>query len=207
MENNSKIVPILRNLLKTHHGQEYISVKLIKESLHEYGFYLLMILFSFPLVLPIPYPPGFTTIVGIPLLLFSLQLLKGNDVPWLPHWIEKRNIKFTTIENFVNRAHPLISKIESFFKPRMDSLATNKLFEKIMIIFSCLFSGFLILPLFVVNHICGAGILIMFLSKINKDGLMMLVGIAIGVLGGILAVLFIVFGVEFVELMFHKILG
>lgn len=57
----------------------------IKTSLQERGFGILIIIFSLPLSVPIPVPPGYTTILSIPLILFSLQLLLGFHSPWMPN--------------------------------------------------------------------------------------------------------------------------
>jgi hypothetical protein len=207
MKTHFSVSALLEELVVKNSDQEYVSIDSIKSSLHEVGFYLLMILFSFPLAFPIPYPPGFTTMVGIPLLFFSVQMLFGYDSPWLPKWIGSRSVKTTTMIKMVNKAIPYFQKIEVIFKPRMSYVTSNKLTEKIIFVLSCIFSAYIILPLILVNHIVGAGVLVMFLAMINKDGLMLVTGIIIGVLGSILATLFVIFGTEAVKQLFHKLVG
>ncbi|MCA4775398.1 exopolysaccharide biosynthesis protein, partial [Wolbachia endosymbiont of Mansonella ozzardi] len=78
----------------------------IKTALHERGFGVLIIIFSLPLSVPIPVPPGYTTILSIPLILFSLQLMLGFDSPWMPHWLERKSFQRSTLSLVVEKTSP-----------------------------------------------------------------------------------------------------
>ena len=56
----------------------------IIEEFHENGILLAIIFFSLPIAVPLPYPPGFTTVMGVPLVVLSIQLLMGSTKVWLP---------------------------------------------------------------------------------------------------------------------------
>ncbi|EAL59467.1 exopolysaccharide synthesis protein ExoD-related protein [Wolbachia endosymbiont of Drosophila ananassae] len=71
---------ILKEVADTNNNDsDKVTLFDIKTALHERGFGILIIIFSLPLSVPIPVPPGYTTILSIPLILFSLQLLFGFD--------------------------------------------------------------------------------------------------------------------------------
>lgn len=207
MEAELLVSEILEDIKFNNSDKKYITIEEIQRYLNQIGFYLLIIFFSFPLALPLPYPPGFTTIVGIPLLFFSLQMLIGRKSPWLPKWLGKRRISTQKFSLLIDKAMPYVKKIEKIFRPRMKIIAENNIVEKVVILLSCIFSAYIILPLFIVNHIAGAGILLMFLALLNKDGMMIIVGIVVGVVGSILATLFIIYGIEAVKLILSKIIS
>ncbi len=82
----------------------------IKTALQERGFGILIIIFSLPLSVPIPVPPGYTTILSIPLILFSLQLLLGFHSPWMPRWLERKSFKRSTLALVVKKTLPALKK-------------------------------------------------------------------------------------------------
>ncbi len=82
----------------------------IKTSLQERGFGILIIIFSLPLSVPIPVPPGYTTILSIPLILFSLQLLLGFHFPWMLNWLESKSFKRSTLDLVVKKTLPALKK-------------------------------------------------------------------------------------------------
>ena len=61
----------------------------------EKGFALLLFVFALPLSIPLPVPPGLTTIASMPLIFFSIQLLFNYDAPWLPNWVGRKTFKTT----------------------------------------------------------------------------------------------------------------
>ena len=67
----------LNSLVQGRKENEEISLFDVNHFLHEKGFALLLILFSFPMAIPLPYPPGFTTILGLPLIFYGMQINFG----------------------------------------------------------------------------------------------------------------------------------
>ena len=60
---------ILESVVKTG-TEDLITLEEIKNVLHERGFALLMLLFSLPLSIPLPVPPGYTTVLSLPIFFF-----------------------------------------------------------------------------------------------------------------------------------------
>lgn len=196
---------VLEGVVKDY-TTDLVSLNDIKNSLHERGFGLLMVLFSFPIAIPLPYPPGMTAIVGIPLVLFSLQMMLGFDSPWLPKWLGNKSIKRSTLAMMIEKSAPYLRKVERFLHPRL-IFTTSRTGERIVGFFCFLCAVSVALPIPMGNAIPSAGILLMSLGLLSKDGLMIFLGIAIGLLGIFISGLVVVFGIEAAKMLFGPLLG
>ncbi len=162
--------------------KEHMTVGEIKHALHERGFGILMAIAATPICLPVPVPPGYTTIFSIPLFIFSIQMILGMREPWLPSWIEKKRIKRPTLEKIIAKANPWLKRIENRMQPRMTYISVHT-WERVIGFFSFVFAMSIALPLPLTNFLPGCGILIMSLGLLNKDGLTILIGMLIGTIG------------------------
>ena len=159
----------------------------IMEDFHENGLLLAMIFFALPVAVPLPYPPGFTTIMGIPLMILSFQMLIGSKQVKLPKKINDYKIKNTTLKKISDKIVPIIKTIEKYVKPRL-SFAQSVYCEQ-FIGFVCLIaSATVALPIPLTNAIPALGITVMTLGLLNRDGIVILVGFVIVILGLIIAI-------------------
>lgn len=81
----------LLQLVVVQNINDKLSIGEIKNMLHERGFGVLLVIAAIPICLPIPAPPGFTTVFSLPLIIFSLQMICGMRSPWLPRWLTGKN--------------------------------------------------------------------------------------------------------------------
>lgn len=162
--------------------KEAMTVGEIKNALHERGFGILMAIAALPICLPVPVPPGYTTLFSIPLFIFSIQMVLGMRAPWLPAWIEKKCIQRVHLEKIVTKANPWLKKLENRMQPRMTYIGVHT-WERIIGIFSFVFALSISLPLPLTNFPPGCGILIMSLGLLNRDGVTILIGMMIGTIG------------------------
>lgn len=177
---------------------EQVNLEALKQMLHERGFGLLMMIFALPIAIPFPYPPGFTTVVGIPLLLFSIQMMLGFDSPWLPKRVGNVHIKRDTLVAVTTRTLPYLEKIEYLLKPRL-SVASTTMAERI-IGFICLLCAVAIaLPIPLGNTVPALGILLMSLGLLNRDGIVIMLGAFVSALGIVLAITVVIFGIDGVK--------
>ncbi|HQU99194.1 MAG TPA: exopolysaccharide biosynthesis protein [Nitrosomonas sp.] len=159
-----------------------IAVGEIKNALHERGFGILMAIAAIPICLPIPAPPGYTTLFSLPLFIFSLQMIFGMHAPWLPEWLERKSIEKTILEKMLIKADPWLKKIEKYMKPRLTYIAAST-WERFIGIFAFVFAISIAIPLPLTNFLPGLGILIMSLGLVNRDGLTILSGMLVGTVG------------------------
>ena len=162
---------ILESVVKTG-TEDLISLEEIKNALHERGFALLMLLFSLPLSIPLPVPPGYTTVLSLPIFFFAIQALLGYDSPWLPNFLGKRSLKRKTVAFLIEKTVPILRKAEKFTRPRF-AILNNTLGERIYGFISLLCAISIAVPLPLTNFIPAGGIVFMSLGLLNKDGFMM----------------------------------
>lgn len=186
-----KASELLTSLLEEKKGQELVSFGEISDHLSERGFAILMILFAFPMAIPLPYPPGFTTILGLPLLICSYQMIIGLSKPVLPKWVASKTIKISHLAFAIEKSAKYFAKAELLLKPRLDYFSTIA-GEKIIGILSLLCAIVISLPIWGANALPSAGILIMSLGLLSRDGIVIVIGIITSVVGLFLAY-FIVF--------------
>lgn len=159
-----------------------VSLGELMSALHERGFGLLMLIVVLPNCVPIPIPPGGSTIFSIPLLFLAVQMLIGMESPWLPKWLSERKIERKTLAKAVSKASPKLKKIEKMLKPRL-SFAKTAFGEKIVGLFWLIFAVSIAVPLPMTNFLPGIGILLMSLGLLSKDGFFIIGGIFVGLFG------------------------
>jgi hypothetical protein len=169
-------------IVVVEHKKESMTVGEIKNALHERGFGILLAIAAIPICLPVPVPPGYTTIFSIPLFIFSIQMVLGMQVPWLPAWIERKSIKRESLEKIIAKANPWLKKIENRMQPRMTYISVHT-WERIIGIFAFVFALSISLPIPLTNFPPGWGILVMSLGLLNRDGVTILIGMIIGTIG------------------------
>ncbi|WP_395462699.1 exopolysaccharide biosynthesis protein [Wolbachia endosymbiont of Cantharis cryptica] len=189
---------ILKEVADTNNANsDKVTLFDIKAALHERGFGILIIIFSLPLSVPIPVPPGYTTILSIPLILFSLQLLFGFDSPWIPHWLERKSFQRSTLALVVEKTSPALKKIEKFMKPRMSFIFYGP-GEKILAFIMLLCALSIALPLPLTNFIPAIGTTLISLGIMSKDGFLSILGVLISLCGLLLTLVVIVKGPQLI---------
>lgn len=204
-KNHRSASDVLEGVVKDNDA-DYISFQEIKMALHERGFGLLMLFFALPLSIPLPVPPGLTAIPALPLILFSIQMLRGMDSPWLPKWVGNKKIKRETLALIVEKTAPHLKKAEKLLRPRF-SFASSEAGEKIVGFFALLFSLSILIPLPLTNFIPAIGILLMSLGLLSKDGIPIAIGIIVGSMGIALTTLIIIMGKHAAMGIIHGVFG
>lgn len=174
-----------------HHKNELITFGDIMSKLKEEGLIFLIAMISFPTAIPVPTPPGFTTLFGIPLCILTIQMVYRLDAPWLPAWLATKKLKVSTFNKFIDRAEPVFNKLSRFLKPRYQYFTTKSM-ERIVGILAFLCSLSIALPILFGNAIPSAGILIMSIGLLYKDGLTVFIGMVVSVIGLIIATIVVV---------------
>lgn len=134
-----------------------------------------MMLFAVPCILPMP--PGIPFICGLVLMTCGLHLLVGREALWLPRFVADRSIARTVLEKMVAIAVPVARRLERLCRPRwawLTSRGGRAGTGAIVILLSII----LLLPIpFIGNMPPGLAISILALGLIERDGLVILVGV------------------------------
>lgn len=177
---------ILQTLIADTDGDGEITIQEVMRLLGDRAFGLAILVFSLPNSLPIPSPPGFSAVTGIPIILIALQLLAGRSTPWLPPRIRKYSFSRSKFAYFLTKALPYIRKVERLLHPRlafMHSWAGERAVGLAFVILAVVLS----LPIPFGNFLPGLAMSVIALGLLERDGALMLAGMA----GGALAVLLI----------------
>lgn len=165
----------------------------VKEALHEWGFCILIIIFSLPVSLPIPVPPGYTTILCIPLILFSSQLFLGFNSPWMPKWLEKKSFQLSTLAFMVEKTSPALKKVENFTKSRISFIFYGP-GEKILVFIILLCAISIANPLPFTHFTPAISIILISFGIMNKDGLIAMLGVLTSLFGLLLTIIIMIKG-------------
>ena len=130
----------------------------------------------------ISHVPGISTILSFPIILISLQMVAGAHRPWLPKAIADRELKRETLEKIVARSCAVLHKVEVFIKPRLLFLVMRT--DRMLGVACLIFSIVLALPILFGNWLPAWALALVALGMIERDGLLILGGIAVGI-GGV----------------------
>ncbi|WP_333023619.1 exopolysaccharide biosynthesis protein [Wolbachia endosymbiont of Pentidionis agamae] len=193
MQKSNKSASSLLEEVASINNADKVTLLEIKAALHEYGLYIFIILFSLPLSIPLPVPPGYTTIFSIPLLLFISQILLGFDSLWMPKWLEQKSFQHSTLVVILKKGSTILNKIEKFMKFRVAFIFCELGIR--FLAFVMLISTFSIaIPLPFIHFIPAAGITFIALGMMGKDGLLAIVGVLISILGLFITITMLIFG-------------
>ena len=176
----------------------------LMEDFHENVILLAMIFFSLPVAIPLPYPPGFTTVMGIPLMILSIQMLLGNKKVSLPQKINDYELKNSTLRAISDNVVPRLVSVEKYVKPRF-SFAKSVYCEQFIGFISLLAAFSVALPIPLTNAIPALGIAVMALGLLNRDGLVIIVGFFITVIGLLVAIGAVLASWVAIKYIFHSI--
>lgn len=191
----------LERMADHYKSSSLISIGELIHALRNRGFALLMLVLVLPNCVPIPIPPGGSTLFSIPLLFIAVQMLWGKKHPWLPKWLEKKTLEQQTIDKVIRSASPRLRWIEKFLHPRL-TFTNTKTGEQIVGFIWMLFALSIAVPLPMTNFIPGIGTLVMALGMLGRDGLVVIIGALIGMIGIALTALILFFGTAAIAAIF-----
>lgn len=171
---------------------ERVTFACLLEALHERGFGFLLLIFSVPMALPVPVPPGINVMLALPLILLTAQQAIGRHTIWLPGWVLRKSIKHSTMSTIIQKTLPWLVRIETLVKPRLEFM-TFGIFSHLIGVFGLIMALTVCIPLPMTNTVPSLGIAVMAVGVIMRDGLAVVTGAIIGIVWIILLSLIIGF--------------
>jgi hypothetical protein len=161
---------------------ERLTVQDILAVLRDRAFALLVVLLGLPNCLPMP--PPIPLFCGLLLALVAAQIIFGRSAPWLPKALLHRSIARADVVRAVARALPIFRKLERFSRPRMTVLDNAIALRGMGILLLILaISIVFALPPIVGQIPLGIAVCLVGLGLVERDGLVVLGGLAIGSVG------------------------
>lgn len=167
-----------------------ISVRSIIKTLGERGFALLVVGLGLPNCLPMP--PPIPLLCGLLLIFVALQMVLGWSSPWLPRFVLDKTVSRHTVASFIERALPWVQKLERFAKPRLgllDSRIAFRVIGSVLMVFSV---ALVFAAPFIGQVPLGFAVVLIGLGLVERDGLLVLVGVAAGIVGSALSLGFVI---------------
>ena len=153
------------------------------------AFALLVVLLGLPNCLPMP--PPIPLVCGLLLALVAAQILAGRSGPWLPRSLMHRSISRGDVERAVGRALPLLRRLERWSRPRITLMHTALAKRLMGLVLLALALGLLFAAPIVGQIPLGVAVCLVGLGLVERDGVVVLAGFAVGSLGLALSLGFI----------------
>lgn len=159
-------------------GRARISVADLVRLLEGRAFGALLLIFALPNI--VPNIPGTSAILAIPLIWLSAQMMLGRP-PLLPRAIGERSLARGDFAVMIRRIGPALARAERLLKPRLRRL-TGRVMQRWLGALCLLLSLILLLPVPLGNILPGLSISVIALGMLGRDGLWVLVGLAVSAL-------------------------
>lgn len=137
---------------------------------------VLLFVFATPNLLPLP--PGSSTVLGVPLVLFAPQLALGVRRLWLPPSAGRRRISAAALHRNFARIIPWLKRVEHVSRPRLCFLF-GPVGDRVLGLTCFGLALVLVLPVPLGNLLPAAAISALALSLVLRDGVLALAGYAL----------------------------
>lgn len=151
-------------------GNTSLTVEEFVSTLGDRSFGLAILVFALPNSLPIPGIPGFSTITGVPIILFGLQMLMGRRSVWLPRKAAQARFSGETMAKVLNKALPFVIWLEKFLRPRWNFVC-HPYGERLLGLLLAVLAVIISLPIPLGNFLPGVSITLLALGLLERDGL------------------------------------
>ncbi|WMS44262.1 exopolysaccharide biosynthesis protein [Acuticoccus sp. MNP-M23] len=182
-DKSNNLASLLDAIENDTEGEE-VAVSDVVASLGQRAFGSLFVITSLVAVLPTGAIPGMSILTGTVMLLLSVQLLFGAEKIWLPRFIMTRAIGRERLVRSLHKAKGWARRIDRVIGPRMEFMLSPPFHQLVAI--SGIIVSLSMYPLAVVPFgafPAGLSMLVIGLGLMVRDGLLLVLGIAIGFIG------------------------
>lgn len=174
----------LRSLLPPEPGLS-VPLRHVFSTMVGRGYALLILIFAFPFLLPIPIP-GLSIPFGVVISLFGLRMMLAQK-PWLPETILRLKLPYRTLSTLVEKGVWLASKVEKVLRPRLLFLSSGHFHFRVFGLFFFCMAALLALPLPPGTNFPPAfAITLLCLGMMERDGYFILAAYVTGFFTAIL---------------------
>ncbi|MEM9207398.1 MAG: exopolysaccharide biosynthesis protein [Pseudomonadota bacterium] len=143
------------------------------------AFGLVFLALALPCCLPFVYI--LPQIVAFPMIFLCGQMALGRQQPWLPDRLATRTFDPTALSNVVNRGSRWFGWVEVVAHARFRSLSSG-IGQRIVGALLAIPCASILLPLPLTNTVPGFGVVVAAFGLVERDGLLIVAGIAIGIM-------------------------
>lgn len=192
---------LLENIVNDNlKGDGQFDVGSILDLMNERGFGFIFVLFGIIGILALP---PLSTFAAIPMLFFSTQFFLDYSHPYLPKSIMNKKFQKSSMRTAMEKSVSALERVERIVKPRL-SFCFYGGFERFLGFMMIIFSTSVLLPIPLTNFLPSIALVFIGLGMIERDGLMTIIGIVLGILGVSLTISIFFVGAEFIDYMLNK---
>ena len=140
------------------------------------------LLFAFALPNLLPLPPGSSSILGLPLLLLSPQVLIGVRAPWLPRVLDDRKLRCADLRKGLPRVIRFVEGVEKVSRARLAWLF-GPVGDRLIGLVCTVLAFALILPIPLGNLVPAIAVGLLGLGLFQRDGALVLAGYGVAAIG------------------------
>ena len=181
-DTDRKTSELLEDIIHSIKG-EHITLRDLLAMMGESGLLLLCAFLSLPFLFPVSIP-GVSTVFGAGIVLISAAITL-NRLPWLPAKVADRRLESGKLRPVLERGVTFLRKFDRFFKPRMVSLTSGAVMNRVNGLVLMGAGVLLMAPLGLIpfsNTLPGVAILLLAAGISQRDGLIVLAGYVMVVL-------------------------
>lgn len=149
--------------------------------LRDRAFAILVVLLGLPNCLPMP--PPIPLICGLLLALVAAQIAAGWGTPWLPRSLLNKSLPQEAVKRAVGRALPMMRRLERWSRPRFAFLETPLAFRLIGFLLLAFALGLLVAAPVIGQIPLGLAVCLIGFGLVERDGVLVMVGLAVGAVG------------------------
>ncbi len=166
-----------------------VTVRTIVAALGDRAHALLIVLLGLPNCLPMP--PPIPLVCGLLLLVVALQIIAGRTVPWLPERLLDKRIAGADIDRACGRATPWLLRLERVARPRFTIFETRVALRLVGCALFVFAAALIVAAPFLGQVPLGLSVCLIGLGLVERDGLIVLGGMSVGVVGSALSLAFV----------------
>lgn len=185
--------------------EEGLTLGAFSHALGERVFGVLLFALAIPVCIPFLY--GIPQIVALPMMALAIQMAAGREEPWLPGKFAARIMPKADLERMASGARKWFGWVEALARPRLLFLSGPGP-ERVVGAIFVLFCASILVPLPATNTTPGIGIALASIGLITRDGLLIVLGLALGTVWiALLVIGTLVFGAAFIDVFKDFLLG
>jgi hypothetical protein len=173
-------------------GPERIALSDLAGQLHSRVWGGLLVIFAAINVIPLP--PGTNSVIAIPLVLVSAQMVFGRATPWFPARIDRRGVTKAELEKLIAKMGWFEERVERIFQPRLAQL-TSPAATRIIGLVCMVLSVIAGLPILMIHNAPAIAIVLFGLGLIYRDGVLVIVAAVAAVLAVLFDAALVIWGV------------
>ena len=166
----------------------------ILDIISRYSQFTLIAIAVFPLILPIPYPPGMPTMLSIPVFVFILNALVGKKIIKIPEKVRNLSFKIDSLKTVVVKSTMIVTILAKISRGGRLKWIIDPQMTKIHAFFMLIMCTLIALPFPGTNYLPSISIFVIAIGVVLTDGILVGIGYFIGISGIFLVTMIVIFG-------------